>query len=75
MTQLLDQALEQARNLPAEMQDDIARLVLAYTGKDRPPIWLTPEEEADLAEAEAEAARGELATDERMDAIWAKHRL
>jgi len=75
MTQLLDQALEQARNLPAEMQDDIARLVLAYTDKDRPPIWLTPEEEADLAEAEAEAARGELATDEQMDAIWAKHRL
>ncbi len=56
MTQLLDRALEQARSLPAEMQDDIARLVLAYTGKDRPPIWLTPEEEADLAEAEAEAA-------------------
>lgn len=73
MTQLLDQALEQARNLPAEMQDDIARLVLAYTGSDRPPIWLTPEEEVDLAEAEAEAARGELATDGQMDAIWAKH--
>jgi hypothetical protein len=61
--------------LPAEIQDGIARLVLAYTARDRPPISLTPDEEADLAEAEVEAARGELATDEQMDAIWAKHRL
>jgi len=47
MTRLLEQALDIAQTLPAEMQDDIARLVLTYTGVDQPVIILTPEEEAD----------------------------
>jgi hypothetical protein len=36
---------------------------------------LTPEEQADLDEAEAEIARGELATDEQIRAMWAKYDL
>jgi hypothetical protein len=40
-----------------------------------PPIQLTPEEETDLAEAEAEIERGELATPEEVHAMWAKHGL
>jgi muconolactone delta-isomerase len=35
-------------------------------------IQLTPEEDADLAAAEEEIARGQLATDGQMRAIWAK---
>jgi predicted transcriptional regulator len=38
-----------------------------------PPIQLTPAEEADLAEAEAEIERGELATPEDVRAMRAKH--
>jgi hypothetical protein len=45
--------------------------MLQLAGVDQPPIRLTPEEEADLAEAEIE--RGELATPEEVRAIWAKH--
>jgi hypothetical protein len=33
---------------------------------------LTAEERADLAEADAEIARGELATDTEIRALWAK---
>ena len=40
---------------------------------NQPPLQLTPEEEADLAEAEAEIERGELATPEEVRAMWAKH--
>lgn len=75
MTDLLEKAVATARGLPAEMQDEIARMVLAFTGNDPSVYQLTPEEEADLDASDAEAARGEFATDEEMRAIWAKHGL
>jgi len=44
---LLDKALEAARRLPADAQDDIARVVLRLAGADdEPPVPLTPEEQA-----------------------------
>jgi len=76
MTKLLDQALEAVRNLPADMQDDIARVVLRLTGADdETPVPLTPQEQAAIAVSKAAAARGELATDEQVRAVWAKHGL
>jgi hypothetical protein len=75
MTKLLDQALEAARNLPADAQDDIARVVLRLAGADdEPPVPLTPEEQTAIAASKA-AARGEFATDEEVRAVWAKHGL
>jgi hypothetical protein len=38
-----------------------------------PPIQLTPEEEADLTNAEAEIERGEMATDAEVRVMWARH--
>lgn len=73
MTKLLERAVEAVRALPAEMQDDLAHVLLQLAGADQPLIQLTAQEEADLAEADLEIARGEFATDERMRAIWAKH--
>jgi hypothetical protein len=73
MTRLLEQAIETISVLPDEMQDELARILLQFAGVDQPPIQLTPEEDADLAEADAEILRGEFATDEDMAAIWAKH--
>jgi hypothetical protein len=75
MTQLLEHAVESVRSLPPEAQDALARFLLQVAGEDQSVIQLTPEEEADLAEADAEIARGEFATDEQMRAIWAKHGL
>ncbi len=75
MTKILEQAIEKAHSLSPEMQDDMARLMLRYAGDDEPLIQLTPEEEADLAEADAEIARGELATDEDVAAVFAKYKL
>jgi hypothetical protein len=47
------------------MQDEVARMLLAFARIEYPPIPLTSEEEADVAEADAKIARGGLATDEK----------
>jgi hypothetical protein len=71
MTRLLEEAFSMVAALPDARQDELARVMLQLAGVDQPPIRLTPEEEADLAEAEIE--RGELATPEEVRAMWAKH--
>ncbi|SFK36099.1 hypothetical protein [Methylorubrum salsuginis] len=76
MTELLDKAFTTARALSPEMQDEIARVVLALAGDDQQPVYaFTPEEEAELDESEAAARRGDFATDDEVRAIWAKHGL
>jgi len=76
MTKLLDQAVEAARNLSPEAQDEIAHIVLRLAGADdEPPVPLTPEEQAAVAASKSAAARGEFATDEQVRAVWAKHGL
>jgi hypothetical protein len=76
MTKLLDQAVEAARSLPPNVQDDIAHVVLRLTGADDElPIPLTPDEHAAITSSKAAAARGEFATEEQVRAVWAKHGL
>ncbi|TXN60130.1 hypothetical protein FV228_24085 [Methylobacterium sp. WL18] len=75
MTELLDRAVQTARALSSEMQDEIARMVLAYAGRDDAVIALTPDEEADLIEAQAERARGDFATEAEAEAVLSKYRL
>jgi hypothetical protein len=76
MTKLLDRAVEAARGLPVDAQDDIARIVLRLAGNDdEMPAPLTPEEEGAIAASKAAAARGEFATEEQVRATWAKHGL
>lgn len=75
MTKLLEQAVETARTLTPEMQDEIARVMLMIAAEDQEVYELTPEEEASFAESLAQAARGEFATDEQVRAIWAKYGL
>jgi hypothetical protein len=76
MTKLLDQAVEAARSLPPDAQDDIAHVVLRLTGADdEPPVPLTPDEQAAITASKAAAARGEFATEEQVRAVWAKHGL
>jgi hypothetical protein len=73
MTRLFEQAVAQVSALPDAAQDELARILLQFAGIELTPIQLTPEEDADLAEAEAEAARGEFATDAEIAAMWAKY--
>jgi len=76
MTKLLEQAIETARALPPEEQDDIARAIMQLLGAgdaDGAPIPLSPEEREAIARSKAAASRGEFATDEEVRAVWAKH--
>jgi predicted transcriptional regulator len=75
MTELLEIAVAAARELPPEMQDDMARMMLTFVSEDQSIVELTAEEKASLAESLAQAARGEFATDEQVRAVWAKHGL
>jgi hypothetical protein len=49
MTTLLDRAVEAARSLSPELQDEMARLVLQLVGGDGASIALTAEERAAIA--------------------------
>jgi hypothetical protein len=74
MTKLLDEALAVVRKLPPGAQDDIAGLVLRLVGKDDIAIVpLTPEERTAIDRSKAAAARGDFATDEQVQAVWAKY--
>jgi hypothetical protein len=74
MTKLLDRAIEAAKELPAEMQDELAGILLRLMGEDDGEIYqLTPEEEADLEEADREIERGEIVGEEEVRAVLAKY--
>jgi hypothetical protein len=76
MTKLLEQAIETARALPPDEQDDIARAIMQLVGAgdaDEVPVPLSPEEREAIARSKAAAARGEFATEEEVRAVWAKH--
>jgi hypothetical protein len=74
MTKLLEQAIEAARRLSPDEQDDIARAIMELAGQDGvAPVPLTPEERAAIERSKAAAARGEFATDDEVRAVWAKH--
>ncbi|MGH6824002.1 MAG: hypothetical protein ACRECP_07735 [Methylocella sp.] len=75
MTKLLDQALEAARDLPPDDQDEIARVIFHLAGNDESRVALSLEERSALAISKAAAAKGEFASDEQVRAVWAKHGL
>ena len=75
MTDLLEKAVAKARDLSPDLQDEIARLMLAFVGDDASVYRFTAEEAAEQDAADAEEARGAYATDAEVRAIWAKYGL
>ena len=75
MTKLFDQAVDTVRALSPDAQDELARLLLQLAGQEQPAIALTREEAGSFEESLGQASRGERATDEQVQAVWAKHGL
>ena len=75
MTELLDRAVASLQALPPDAQDDVARLLLQWVGEEQALVQLTAKEEASFVESLAQADRREFASDEDVQAIWAKHGL
>ncbi len=76
MTKLLDEAVEAVRRLPSDDQDEIARAMMQLAGAGlHAPVVLSPEEREAIARSKSAAGCGEFATDEQVQAVWAKHGL
>ncbi|HEY4775283.1 MAG TPA: hypothetical protein VIH40_10740 [Xanthobacteraceae bacterium] len=74
MSKLLEKAIEVARRLPPDEQDDVARAIMELAGaSESTPVPLTPEEREAIAQSKAAAARGDFATEDEVRAVWAKH--
>jgi hypothetical protein len=78
MTTLLEQAVHAARDLPANMQDAVARMMMLFTGNATAGnttdyVDLTEEDESAVLRSKAASERGEFASNDRMNAIWAKY--
>ena len=70
----LDAVLDRVHAWPKERQEDAARLLLAMEAGGTDAYVLSDEERADLNEALAEVARGDIASDEEVEAVFARGR-
>ena len=70
----IEAVLERVRTWPIDRQADAARLLLRMEEIDAGEAGISDEDLASLAEAEAEADRGEFASAEEVEAIFAKYR-
>lgn len=74
MTELFNQAIEAARQLSAEEQDEIALLIMEMIRGANEDVYALSEEERDaIAVARAQVARGEFATEEEIEEIFKKY--
>lgn len=70
MTKLLDEAIARVRELPESEQDDAAEILLSLAAKRSQPIRLDEETRAAVREGQAQARRGEFASDEDVARVY-----
>jgi hypothetical protein len=75
MSKLLDQAIAKVRELPEEEQERAAEALMAFAELAKKGDYkLSPEERAAIEEARAQLRSGELATDDEVEAAFARFR-
>ena len=70
MTKLLEAAVEAARKLPAETQDEIARVVLHLAKGEEEPEAIEPAHLSAVLEGLSQLRRREFATSEEVEAAF-----
>ncbi|HEY4722650.1 MAG TPA: hypothetical protein VII92_12430 [Anaerolineae bacterium] len=70
----IDSVLNRVRSWPATRQEDAALLLLAMEAQDSTPYQLSDDEYADIEAALEELARGEVASDEDVAAVFNRYR-
>jgi hypothetical protein len=70
MTKLLEKAVEAARQLPPDTQDEIARTMLELIGSEGEPQPIDAAHLAAVLEGLAQAKRGEFASDAEVEAAF-----
>jgi len=75
MTKLLDQAIAKVREFPEEEQERVAESLMVFAELAKQGVYkLSPKERAALEESKAQMRRGEFATDEEVEAAYARFR-
>jgi hypothetical protein len=75
VTKLLDQAIAKVRELPAEEQERAAEALMLFAELTKQGVYrLSPEERTAIEDSRDQARRGELATDEEVEAAYARFR-
>ena len=75
MTKLLDQAIAKVRELPAQDQERAAEALMLFADLAKQGVYrLSPDERAAIEESRDQVRRGELATDEEVEAAYARFR-
>ena len=74
MTKLLEEAIKRVRQLPEAVQDKAAEILLSLSSKRAEPVHLDDETRKAIREGQAQASRGEFASDEEMGAFFKPQR-
>ena len=70
----IEAVLDRVRTWPIERQEDAAAMLLRMEQQGLEPYEFTAEERREIEEAQAEAERGEFATDEEVEAVFNQFR-
>ncbi len=74
MNAILKEMLGRVANWPQDDQEELAQVALEIEARRHGVYHATPEELKAIDEALAAVARGEIATDEEVEAVFAKYR-
>jgi len=75
MTKVLDQAIAKVRELPEEEQERVAESLMVFAELAKQGVYkLSLKERAALEASKAQVRRGEFATDEEVEAAYARFR-
>ena len=70
----IDAVIDRVRTWPLERQADAAHVLLQMEASGTAVYQLSEDERADIEEALEEVARGEVASDQEVEAVFAKYR-
>jgi predicted transcriptional regulator len=73
MSRLLEDAIKKVRELPESDQDEAAEMLLSVASRRTEPVHLDEETRAAVKEGQAQARRGEFASDKDMAAFFRRH--
>jgi predicted transcriptional regulator len=70
MMKIMQHAIDALRDLPEDRQETVARAILAYASHDDDVYHLTDGERVEVRAGLAEIERGEIASDEEVQAVY-----
>jgi len=73
MTKLFDEAIKRVRELPEAIQNEAVEILFAVASNRTEPVHLDDDTRKAVLEGEAQARRGEFASDAEIAAFFRRH--